>query len=83
LWNDYEQLRSYALSPTKSLSHPIGLDLWCKKGFLSWIGVLANRDYQVTPVDRNRPIQHDKPNIPAELATSLANIITEWSDSNV
>lgn len=46
LWDDYERLRSYALSPFRTLSGPIGLDLWEKRGFLSWIAVMICRDRQ-------------------------------------
>ncbi len=36
---DYEDLRSYTLGNITGFSHPLGLDLFLKKGFLSWIKV--------------------------------------------
>ena len=38
---DYEDLRSYVLGSVCGFSHPLGLDLFLKKGFLSWIKIQA------------------------------------------
>ena len=92
LWDDYEQLRSYVLSPAKTLSRPLGLDLWRKKGFMSWVDVMLSRENEAEPARYT----HGQPgkasasaelplplaNIIAELPISLANIILEWSETN-
>jgi len=79
LEDDYEQLRSYALSPIKTLSHPLGLDLWCKKGFLSWINVMlkwGNRE----ELTYKAPMQSDNHYTWDELSTSLTNMFIEWRE---
>jgi hypothetical protein len=81
LWDDYEQLRSYALSPVKALSNPLGLDLWCKRGFLSWISVMRSRNYPERLIHHASALQA-KPTISAETPISLVNIIIEWSETN-
>jgi hypothetical protein len=81
LRNEYEELRSYVLSPVKALPHPIGLDLWCKRGFRAWIGAISSRSYPETQAYR-APARQGNPAIPHELPISLANIIIEWRMAN-
>jgi len=81
LQDDYEQLRSYALTPVKTLSHPIGLDLWGKKGFLSWVDVMLQRGCTEGPA-YHTTTKADEPTAPAKLPVSLANIFIEWGITN-
>jgi hypothetical protein len=81
LRDGYEELRSYAISPLKALSHPLGLDLWCKKGFITWIDVMLYRGYPAATVQR-APIQPGSQSLPHELPISLANIIIDWRKAN-
>jgi hypothetical protein len=83
LGEEYERLRSYVLFPAKPLSRPLGLDLWCKKGALSWIAVML-------PLDNTKasgshapvPSQFDLPGATSALPISLANMIIGWSEIN-
>ena len=81
LRDEYEHLRSYVLSPAKPLSRPLGLDIWCKKGFSSWIDAVCPIGYQEEPA-RYTPMQSGNLGIVAELPISLTNIILEWSKTN-
>lgn len=80
LSDNYEELRAYVISPSKNLSHPLGLDLWLKKGFMSWAAAMLKKDPQPLVITSARPENVD---ISDGLVTSLANILAEWSDKNV
>lgn len=89
LRNNYEQLREYCLSPAKTPARPLGLDLWNKKGFLSWSAVIfcgeENTQKSVFRVLENPSdyAQAGSAVIPEGLSISLANILMDWSDENV
>lgn len=38
----YEQLRGYMMSEYKTISVPLGLDLWLKQGFKGWLKILTS-----------------------------------------
>jgi hypothetical protein len=78
--NGYEKLRDFVLSPVKIPSKPLGLDLWIKRGFLSWGLVMLRRDL---PLARRIPEQPQNADISDGLVISLSNILVEWSDKNV
>jgi hypothetical protein len=79
LCSDYEALRGYVLSPVKTLSRPIGLDLWNKKGFLAWTEVVFHAVPEAIPSNRSSSnISGTSP----VLVKSLANILFDWSDKN-
>jgi len=78
LLNDYEQLRAYALSSIKAPSRPLALDLWFKKGFLSWLITMLCRATQPEPL-RHTPALAKSSYISADFLTSIANILLEWS----
>jgi len=80
LRDNYEELRAFALSPVKFPVQPLGLDLWLKKGFLSWGAVMLHRNLPTEP-NRCVPVHFDTPNISADLTMSLSNILIEWSDT--
>jgi hypothetical protein len=80
LSDGYEELRAYVISPVKTPSRPIGLDLWLKRGFMSWAAVMQRREPQSSANTSTRPGNVD---ISDGLVTSLANILAEWSDKNV
>ena len=82
LCDNYEELRAYAISPAKIPSQPLGLDLWLKKGFLSWITIMLRRDSSAISL-RYNPVQAANSDIPIDLVISLTNILKEWSDNNV
>lgn len=82
LCDNYEELRAYAISPVKIPSQPLGLDLWLKKGFLSWIAIMRHRYSPSIPL-RYNPEQSENLDIPIDLVISLSNILTEWSNKNV
>jgi len=81
LRDDYEELRAYALSPVKTPSRPLGLDLWLKRGFLSWIIAMLRRDSPTTPTS-SVPARLENPVIPTGMVMSLSNILMEWSNKN-
>jgi len=81
LRDEYEQLRSYVLSPAKPLTRPLGLDLWCKKGFLSWIDVVLPRDHQEGAAHYTS-MHLGNHGIVDGLPVSFANIILERSKTN-
>lgn len=68
----------------------MGLDLWNKRGFLSWIIITLRKD---PPHISKISIQAANPGIlgslaenaelPSDLVMALSNIIKEWSDKNV
>jgi len=76
--DDYEHLRAYALHPIKAPLRPLGLDLWLKKGFLSWTTAMLRREAPVESVERV-PEQLDGLDVSTDLRISLANILFEWS----
>ena len=78
LLNDYEQLRAYALSSIKVPSRPLALDLWLKKGFLSWIITMLSKATKPEPL-RHVPALVESSYISADLLISIANILLEWS----
>jgi hypothetical protein len=81
LQEDYEELRSYAISSAKTISHPVGLDLWLKKGFMSWTGMMLLKDREKEPSVR-APMGSGNAYVLSEVPISLANIIIEWSEVN-
>jgi len=80
LSDGYEKLRDYILSPVKIPSQPLGLDLWLKRGFLSWGRAMSKRDL---PLPRRIPEHPQNDDISDGLVISLSNILAEWSDKNV
>jgi len=69
------------LSPVKIPSQPLGLDLWLKKGFLSWSVTMLRKDSLSTP-ENPPPAQYETPDISSDLVISLSNILKEWSVEN-
>jgi len=65
LRDNYEQLRTYALSPVKAPLQPIGLDLWIKKGFWAWWDILIHR--KTPPPINTYKARPDNLNISADL----------------
>jgi hypothetical protein len=80
LSDGYEKLRDFILSPVKVPSQPLGLDLWLKRGFLSWGRAMSRRDL---PLPRRIPERPQNDDISDGLVMSLSNILAEWSDKNV
>jgi len=81
LIDDYEQLRAYVVSPAKTPLRPLGLDLWFKKGFLTWSEVVFHDD-SLSDTVRRMTEKDDNPSIPADISISLANILIERSEKN-
>lgn len=81
LRDDYERLREYFLSPTKTPSRPSGLDLWFKNGFLSWIAAMFSGD-PPKESDQRLHVQTGNFDVPAGLLMPLVNILMDWSDKN-
>jgi len=79
LHESYEELRAYALSAFKNPSQPLGLDLWIKKGFLSWCIIMLRKDVPVTPILRVHKQHTPAGTLAADLTISLSNILSEWS----
>jgi hypothetical protein len=81
LRDDYEQLREYFLSPAKTPSRPLGLDLWFKKGFLSWLAGMFSGE---PPKESACRIHAHTGNfdVPAGLLMPLVNILMDWGDKN-
>jgi len=73
----YEALRDYILSPVKTPSRPLGLDLWNKKGFLTWAATTFRHD---TTVILSACTANEPTGVPPSMVVSLANILNEWSD---
>ena len=78
--DDYECLRAYVLSPFKPVSRPLGLDLWCKKGSVSWIDVMLSRNQIEPPGIIPAAPTGGVCNSPG-LPVSLVNILIEWSET--
>ena len=80
LINWYEQLRAYAISPCKTLSTPLGLNLWIKKGFKGWMTVLVSYKSDcknkkiISEAGQNDNL--DNSAIPTEFRKELALLIT-------
>jgi len=74
---NYEALRAYVLSPFKTPSRPLGLDLWSKKGFLAWALAVFQHDPTSAYANRDAP---EVATAPSALVIPLANIINEWSN---
>ena len=81
LRDNYEQLREYCLSPAKAPSRPLGLDLWIKKGFLSWSMAIFSGESPQKFVPRVYA-QAGSAVATEGLSISLANILMDWSDQN-
>ena len=79
--DNYEELRAFALSPVKFPVRPLGLDLWFKKGFLSWSTIMLHRNLPSESI-RCTPVHFGIPDISADLTMSLSNILIEWSDTH-
>jgi hypothetical protein len=79
LRNNYEALREYVLSPVKTPSRPLGLDLWGKKGFMAWAETVFHQVPQMAPT--RAPAQEALAAPPA-LAIPLANILNDWSNNH-
>jgi hypothetical protein len=66
----------------------LGLDLWNKKGFLSWSAVIfcgeedAQKSVLRIPENPSDYLQTGSGVIPEGLSISLANILMDWSDEN-
>ena len=82
LHENYEQLRSYALSPTKAPLQPLGLDLWIKKGFSAWSAIMLRKE--ILPPASTAPVgdENKKTRLSTDLLISLTNILIDWSDKN-
>ena len=80
LINWYEQLRAYAISPCKTLSTPLGFNLWIKKGFKGWMSMLLSyksgckNKKIISELRQNDNL--DNSAIPAEFKKELALLIT-------
>ena len=72
----YEALRGYILSPVKAPTRPLGLDLWNKKGFLTWAAAAFRHETAAGPSVR---AAGGATGIPRPLVLSLANIMNDWS----
>jgi hypothetical protein len=59
----------------------LGLDLWTKKGFLSWSMAIFNGEPPQKFVSHAH-IQADNTVISDGLLISLTNILMDWSDKN-
>jgi hypothetical protein len=81
LRDDYEQLREYFLSPAKTPSRPLGLDLWFKKGFLAWIAGVFSGESPMEPALRSH-VHTGNFDVPAGLLMPLVNILMDWGDKN-
>ena len=84
---DYEDLRSYTLGNITGFSHPLGLDLFLKKGFLSWIKVHTESMAYRKPL--HEPEQVIKKSVflvqdlQQEITLLLANMILEGRANSV
>jgi len=87
LLKDYEDLRSYVLDSICGSSHPLGLDLFLKKGFLKWIQIQAECKVYRRPVQEADIEIKEKGFLPKDLQNDitllLANMILKGSDNNV
>ena len=81
LRDSYEQLREYCLTSSEAPSRPLGLDLWIKKGFLSWSMAIFSGESPQKLAPRAYA-QADNAVMPEGLSISLANILMDWSDKN-
>jgi len=79
LQSSYEALRDYVLSPAKTPSRPLGLDLWNKKGFSAWAAAVF---HHVPPTASTRSTMQAASAAPHALVIPLANIVSDWSDNN-
>jgi len=77
--DDYESLRFYVLSPVKTPSRPLGLDLWNKKGFLAWSAAVF---HNVPPTTDVKGAADGHLEAPPALVISIANIMNDWSDKH-
>jgi hypothetical protein len=77
LQDGYEALRAYALSMVKTPSRPLGLDMWNKKGFLTWAAASCRRAAPPAPTMR---VAAGHLGAPSALMMPLTNIIEDWSD---
>jgi hypothetical protein len=80
LINWYEQLRAYVVSPCKTLSTPLGFNLWIKKGFKGWMSVLVSykndcKNKKIIPELGQTHNLHNS-SVPAESRKELALLIT-------
>jgi hypothetical protein len=81
LRDNYEQLRAYALSPAKKPERPMGLDLWFKKGFLSWLIAMA-ADILPARAVFPPPAHIIQAEFRTGLAMPLTNILIEWGEKH-
>ena len=81
LHDRYEELRAFSLSSFKTISQPLGLDLWLKKGFLSWCVEMMSVGRDSQPVRRAplRPAQN--PGMMADMVISLTNILIQRGEN--
>ncbi|MHB8280640.1 MAG: hypothetical protein ACYDIA_23800 [Candidatus Humimicrobiaceae bacterium] len=84
---DYEDLRSYVLESICGFSRPLGLDLFLKKGFLSWIKIQAESEVYHKPVLESE-LRIKKPgflpqDLQQEITLLLANMILEGRTNSV
>ena len=78
---DYEDLRSYVLESICGFSRPLGLDLFLKKGFLSWIKIQTESTAYHKPLHESEQVIK-KPgfllkDLQQEITLLLANMILE------
>jgi hypothetical protein len=82
LGDSYEELRAFALSNIKTQSQPLGLDLWLRKGFLSWSMILLYKNSLAEPIRRTSERVKSIDDTTA-LVQSISNMLIEWEDKNV
>lgn len=83
----YEELRSCVLGNNCTFSHPSGLDLFLKKGFLKWIQVQTEDSDYYKPF-KGPEIMVKKPEflpqgLESEITLLLANMILEERGGHV
>lgn len=80
----YEKLRSYVLGEPNIFSHPPGLDLFLKKGFLNWAKI-QKKEVWSKPLNVGTAEKKDfcKQGTEQEITLILANMILVERGSNV
>ena len=84
---DYEELRSYVLGNVCGFSRQLGLDLFLKKGFLSWIKIQTESEVYHKPVLESEQVIKKPGFLPQDLQQEitllLANMILEGRTNSV
>lgn len=86
LLSGYEDIRSYIIGDICGFSHPLGLDLFLKKGFLKWMQVQQESGIW-TRLVKEPNIKKEPGFLPGdreqEITMILANMILEERGSHV